>query len=151
MSIANCQYFEARILDWSRAKPKRSTFVPPGESSLVMNDQYGLSYVPTANKLRGKVDIVTGIPIRVLFLRAKDHKRAKRIAQRIGTLLSLRKVDASYKIKKVEYIELNQKPMMVEVNLEDQFVLNAKGELTPAQQSTKGMLEQKYNLPIDLT
>jgi hypothetical protein len=150
-SSAISQWFEIGVLDYSHARLRKTTYVPPGESDVVMNEQYGLSYIPPMRKSKGKIDVTTGIPMRVIFRRAKTHKVAMRMAERIGTVLFCHKVDASYKMQKMEYIELNQKPMTVEIAVEDQYILNAKGELTATQQGAKGMLEQKYEVQVDLT
>ena len=152
-------WYEIGVLDYSHARLKKRTYIPPGSGFIVQGEEYGQNgslYVrPTPNKMSGKIDVTTGIPFKVIFRRAKNQEKARQMGEKVGSVQFCRKVSALFKAPAIEYeykyLELNQKPVTVTITEEDKFVLNAKGELTLAQKGTKDLLEQKYEVPIDLS
>lgn len=147
MSTASLQWFEIKILDYKNADKRIKTFVSPGTSTLVVGGEYGATHVPPKNK--AKIDNRMRVPVKVLFWRAKDGKRAKRIGERLGTVISCHKVDTSFHYKKIEYLDLKQAPPTVTIANEDEFILNSQGELTPSAKATRAELERKYEIEID--
>ena len=149
MSSMAMQWFEICVVDYRRnakTNNKVNTFVPPGVSDLVFNDQYGLTHVPPKNK--AKIDKKPKLPVRTIFRQAKDNARAMKIGKRIGAVIYCQKVNTSYHYKKIEYLNLKQLPMTVTLDKEDEFVLNAQGELSPTLKATRSELELKYEINV---
>ncbi len=88
-----------------------------------------------------KLDILKEIPCRTLLHRVRDYKAAIRWGERFGTVLERRKVSREPYLKNAEYLNLNQKP--VSIQMEPEFVINKAMELTREPQR-----EQKIRIEI---
>lgn len=122
--------FEIGILDYSKVSRQASKTV-----------------VPTSGN-RNKVDILPHIPTRTIFMRVqgKDaHKKAMQRAKKKGTVVFCNKVQTSYYLNKIEYLNLNQVPLTVEIEMEQEFELSKALEISNPQ---KRMLEQKYEIEL---
>lgn len=141
-------------LDWYEIgyKSKRSTNSKSSDSVVI-----GLSVLPysTYGKEVGwrykKVDVKPKTQIKTIFRQFKSHKLAMRCGKRFGEVLFCHKVDESFHFKKIEYLNLKQEPFKVEIEPEDEFILNAQGELTPTIKGKRDLLEKKYEIELDLT
>ena len=148
MSSVALQWFEIGIENHSnkqKVSRNKNAFMSTGQD-LPFN-----AYGKEAGWRFRKIDLKPQPEMRTIFRQAKDHKTAMRIAKRLGSVIFCQKVDASFHFKKIEYLKLNQKPYAIEIKRDDQYVLNAEGELTLSQQGTKDMLEQKYEIDIDFS
>jgi hypothetical protein len=146
MSAYAMQWFEIGILDYSKLKKRNSNqlafdILHGGQSIYTFGHEAGWRYRKENTNSRPT--------FRTIFRQAKDNKRAKRIAERLGTVLFCQKVDTSYYTRAIEFLKLNQKPLKVSVVQEDEFILNANGELTPTLRATRRELERKYEIDID--
>lgn len=145
MSSISLQWFEIGILDYSRATKQRASknafkVVKEGVPQCTDSLSAGWRYK--------KIDLPDKVPFRTVFRQFKTYKQAKRCADNLGSVLFCRKVDSSFYFNKIEYLNLKQTPRTVEITKEDEFILNAEGELTPTQMDTKTELEQKYEIEI---
>ena len=146
MSSMSLQWYEIGVLDYSKRHNVASyngVFLNTGRD-LPFN-----SYGMEAGWRYRKVDRKEKVPVRVIFRQARGADRAKKIAQRIGTVIFCHKVDTSYHYKKIEHLNLKQVPPTVTIAREDEFVLNSSGELTPTLKATRMELERKYEIEID--
>ena len=73
----------------------------------------------------------------------KDHDRAIQRARRLGKVLSCRKVSADYYTNNIEHLNLHQKPLTVELELEPEFTITKALELTNPQ-----IDEPKYGIEV---
>lgn len=144
MSSKVLEWYEIGIRDFRNVSHKSETFVSRGVSDLVFNDRYGLSYVPPTNKR--KEDNKPKVHIRTIFRQAKSQNRAMRIAERLGTVIFCHKVKTHYHFEKIEHLNLHQVPWTIDVEPDDEFILNAQGELTPTFRATQEALERKYEV-----
>lgn len=140
-------WYEIGVLSYSKSKKRANTYVSPGVSDVVVGGEYGISHVPPKNKV--KIDVKPQGFLRTIFRQAKDHARAMKKGERVGTVQYCRKVDASFYFQKIEYLNLRQKPLAVEIKTEDLFILNEQNELTLTQQKTKDELEKKYEIEVE--
>ena len=62
-----------------------------------------------------KVDIVPQVPRRTLFKRTAKYKTALRYAEKFGTVISCQKVDESYYLKNIEFLNLGEpRPIVID-------------------------------------
>ena len=143
MSATTLNLYEIGVLNYSKVKKRTNTVVLSGD-----REKYPMTYAESGTSAKNKIDVKPQAFLRTIFRKAKDQSRAMRMGAKLGTVQYCRKVDASYYFQKIEYLNLNQQPPTVEIRNEDLFVLNAQGELTVAQERTKGELEKKYEIEI---
>lgn len=98
-----------------------------------------------------KLDVKQKPSLMTIFRRAKNSDSAKKMGSRKGTVVSCFKVSAHFHYEKIEYLNLKQAPLSVSIVHEDEFILNANGELTPTLKATRSELEKKYEINIDLS
>ena len=98
-----------------------------------------LASLSALNKMKF-ADVPQSTPIKVLFRRAKDSKAARRMGEKIGTVLACCKAKSEPYLKNIEYLTIDNKPISVEVRLEE-FTLNKNLEVSRQK-------EQKYNVEI---
>jgi hypothetical protein len=96
----------------------------------------GNSLVP-----KGKVKLVDTMPIaarRTIVTQPtnKNKESIKRWAARFGTVISCRKVDSSPYTQNIEYLNLKQEPIVLEVE-RDEFVLTEDLELERPQKNVE--------------
>lgn len=148
MSTTTMQWYEIGVLDYSHKKKSVA------HNGVFLNTSRGLpfdSYGMDAGWRFRKVDKKEKVPVRVLFRQAKNKDRAINLARKLGTVIFCHKVDSSFHFKKIEYLDLKQKPPTVTIANEDEFVLNSQGELTPTMKATRQELEKKYEIEIDIS
>lgn len=142
----------ARI-EWLRHKRKAVLNTPFGEEAILSNSldrwfEIGIidhsqdRVMPYHPEIDGKhkVDIVHKIQ-KVIFLRG-NQKAVKRKAEKMGEVVFCRKVDSSYFLNKIEYLDLKQVPITLPIVTEQEFTLNKDMELTAE-------IEQEIELPLD--
>jgi len=149
MSTMALNWYEICVVNYKRADKHFNTFVSAGVSTQVVNDRYGLSFIPPQNKV--KMDVRGKVPSHTIFRQARNYKHALNSAKRLGTVLFCHKVNTEFHFKKIEYLDLKQTPFKVSIEPQDEFILNAQGELTPSKQATRQALEEKYQIDIDIT
>lgn len=93
------------------------------------NNNYTKTVLMDKGNGREKVDLLAETPCRTLVGRFKDHKRAIRWGKRFGTVKECYKVDTSPYLNNINYLNLDQKPITVEIELEE-FTLNENLEIT---------------------
>jgi hypothetical protein len=142
------QWFEIGILDYSKQRKRQNKL---SSFDVIDNTSDIRGFGHDAGWRFRKSNTNPSPNMRTIFRQAKDKNRAMRIAEKLGTVLFCQKVDTSYHFLKIEGIDLKQKPITVSIELEDEFILNAKGELTPTMKATRTELEKKYELAIDLS
>lgn len=144
------QWYELSIIDYSsKSKSKiKAEVIPVGDGKPYTGfGRYGYD----AGWRYRKVDVSAKPKIFTIFRRAKDGNRAKKMGSRLGTVLSCHKVSEHFHYEKIEFLNLRQAPMTVTIEQEDEFVLNAQGELTPTMRATRNELEKKYEISIDFS
>jgi hypothetical protein len=116
--------FQIEVLDYA-SRDARYT------KTVLMDNGYG----------REKVDILSEIPCRTLVGRFKNYKRALRWGQRFGTVKECHKVDTSPYLNNINYLNLDQKPITIEVDLEE-FTVNESLEVT------RGIEDREFDVEI---
>lgn len=146
-NAATLKWFEISVLDFSKQR-KRQSSLPVFD---VVNNSSDIKEFGHDAGWRFRKGESKPLPnVRTVFRQAKDKNRAMKIAKRLGTVLFCQKVDNTYHFMKIEGIDLKQKPMTVSFERDDEFILNAQGELTPTMKATRMELEKKYEIAIDL-
>lgn len=99
--------YEIKIIDYvgSRKSTHINTFLPVRSSN----------YDKTAKK----IDIMSAVRYKVLFKRARNYKSALRWGQKQGTVISCQKVDVSYHMSKIEYLNVVTKPIPIDVDMQE--------------------------------
>ena len=115
------QRFEVGILDFGHLVGKATTAFFPS---------YG----------KNKRDMLPQPEAKTIFVTAKDGDKAKKKAESFGAVQFCRKVDVSYFLNKIEHLNLNQKPLVIELAVEQHFELNKDMEITsPPSNEVKGV------------
>ena len=109
------QYFEISVMDFA-ARPLSN----------------GGTFVSTDKKARTKLDVLPEIPVRTFLRPFTSYKRAKRWGDSRGTVIACNKIDPSYYLKKIERLNIIEKPIVIPVETEE-FELGANLEITQAK------------------
>lgn len=123
--------YQLEVADFRHRYPQRE-----------LNDDGGkLRTLPNGNIVK-LVDALPPAPIRTIIRRAKDNKAAKRMGEKIGTVLSCFKVDELPYLLNVEHTQLDPMELVtLDIKAED-FTVNRNLEITRARPSG-------YNIVID--
>ena len=84
-----------------------------------------------------KIDVLPRVPCRTHIKRFKDSKAAKKWGGRFGTVISCFKVDTSPYLKNIEYLNLHQEPLTIEMDREE-YTLGSGLELQRGGRRAKG-------------
>jgi hypothetical protein len=149
MSSAMGKWYEIGIITHSvSVKPSKNLSIFDKTGDGVQFNGFG-RYGYEAGWRFQKVEIQPKSNIRTVFRRAKSPEKAKKCVKKLGSILFCHKVSEEFHYKKIEYLNLKQVPMTVSLARDDEFVLNAQGELTPTMNATRHELEKKYEITIE--
>jgi hypothetical protein len=94
--------YQIEVVDYSRQSAACDTILVIAE-----NNGHGL--------IKVKEDIMPPPPRRTLPKRFKSNKQAKKWGSRYGTVVGCHKVDTEYYLRNIEYLNLKQEPIVIEV------------------------------------
>jgi hypothetical protein len=121
--------FQIEVLDFSARKQGYDSY-----DRRMFKDENGI--------IRKTVDTLPEIPCRTIVQRFKDYKAALRFGQRFGTVKECRKVDTIPYLSNINYLNLDQKPIAIEMEREEEFELTDTLEVRRTQ-------EPKLDVEID--
>lgn len=116
--------YQIKVLNFAKSKNEY-------KSPFIIFDEQGR--VPAGNM----VDRMPDVPSRTLLKRFKDNKAALRYGNRFGTVISCHKVDTDPYLKNIEFLNLKQEPIEIEVDREE-YVLNKDLELKRPRRKSGG-------------
>lgn len=121
--------FQIEILDFSKKNGHVHNFGVDNVGTIAW--QFGNKICTRPEKVK-QADRVSQAPRRTLCKRFKNDKAALRWANRIGSVLSCKKVDVSCYLNNIEHLNLHQEPIEVVIDkqefvLEKDFVITRSG------------------------
>ncbi len=90
------------------------------------------------------VDILESESYITLFLTTRSYDRALSAAKKAGRVIFCRKVDPSYKLRRIEFLNLHQEPITIEVDRRE-IEVSPELEITPVMEERKIVVEIAQN------
>lgn len=121
-----------------------------------LDTEYEARVIPYSQRHNGHNDIVASYTVHdevykhvdilqpesyiTLFLTTKNYERALVAAKKVGRVLFCRKVDPSYKLRKIEFLNLHQEPITIEVDRRE-IAISPSLEISPVVEERKIIVE----------
>lgn len=121
--------YEARVVPYSHNGNGHNTVV----ASYTVHDE-----------VYKHVDILKSESYIALFLTARTYDRALSAAKKVGRVIFCRKVDPSYKLRRIEFLNLHQEPITIEVDRRE-IEVSPELEITPIVEERKIVVEVTQN------